>query len=394
MAVWSTVAKSATSTTFRLDAEYYRPEYLQFEKAMASGDPMSNVAQRIMHPVEITRVYVDEGIRILLAQNIRPNRLEMAYAVYMPKGVQPVLAKNRLRPGDVVMTRSGANFGDTAPFFGESEDVYACADCLVIRPSNISAGYLATFLNTRIGRALLDRGSYGGGQPHIAPTYLHELHIPRFGELETEVDAHVRSADQKTKDAAAIYAEAEALLESALGLDKLDLTPRLFYERPYADVHAAARFDAEYFNPRMQNLMAVLSRDGLTIADVAKLAKRRFEPNPGIEFQYIEISNVTASGTAHSNSVAGEEAPSRATWVVKPNDVITTTVRPIRRLSAIITNDQDGNVCSSGFAVLTPRNPEDMAPNCYWSICVCHSCANFSTYTRPPACTRPFRRRT
>lgn len=355
MAVWSTVAKSATSTTFRLDAEFYRPEYLQFEKATASGDPMSNVVQRIIHPVEITRVYVDEGIRILMAQNIRPNRLEMAYAVYMPKAVQPVLAKNRLRPGDVVMTRSGANFGDTAPFFGESEDVYACADCLVIRPSNISAGYLATFLNTRIGRGLLDRGSYGGGQPHIAPTYLREIHIPRFGELETEVDAHVRSAHRKTNDAAAIYAEAEALLESALGLDKLDLTPRLFYERPYADVQAAARFDAEYYQPRMQNLRAGLSRDGLKIGDVANLATRRFKPIPGVEFQYIEIADVTRSGTADSNSVYGEEAPSRATWIVKHGDVITTTVRPIRRLSAIITDEQDGYVCSSGFAVLTPQ---------------------------------------
>lgn len=355
MAVWSTVDKSATSTIFRLDAEFYKPEYLQFEKATAGGVSLSDVVQRIMHPVEITRIYVDRGIRILLAQNIRPNRLEMAYAVYMPHTVQPVLAKNRLKRGDVVMTRSGANFGDTATFFGESEDVYACADCLVIRPSNISGGYLSTFLNTRIGRGLLDRGSYGAGQPHIAPTYLRELRIPRFGKIESEVDSRVRRAHQKTKDAAAIYSEAEALLESALGLDKLDVTPRLFYERPYADVQAAARFDAEYFNPRMQNLIAALSRDGLTIADVAKLAKRRFKPTPGSEFQYIEIADVTSSGMADSSPLPGEEAPSRATWIVKPGDIITTTVRPIRRLSAIITDDQSGYVCSSGFAVLTPK---------------------------------------
>lgn len=361
MAVWSTVDKSATSTTFRLDAEYYRPDYLEYEKATAGGDSMSNVVQRIIHPVEITRLYVDQGIRILLAQNIRPNRLEMAYAVYMPKAVQSVLAKNRLKPGDVVMTRSGASFGDTASFPGESEDVYACADCLVIRPSTVRSGYLSTFLNTRIGRGLLNRGAYGAGQPHIAPTYLRELRIPRVGKIEADVDECVRSAHQKTNDAAAVYAEAEALLESALGLDKLDLTPRLFYERPYADMQAAGRFDAEYFNPRMQNLIAALSRDILTIADVAKLAKRRFKPEAGVEFQYIEIADVTGNGTADSRTIAGEEAPSRATWIVKPGDIITTTVRPIRRLSAIITDDQSGNVCSSGFAVLTSRNPKELA---------------------------------
>lgn len=36
-------------------------------------------------------------------------------------------------------------------------------------------------------------------------------------------------------------------------------------------------------------------------------------------------------------------------------DVITSTVRPVRRLSAAIDASQDGHVCSSGFVVLQPR---------------------------------------
>jgi type I restriction enzyme S subunit len=39
---------------------------------------------------------------------------------------------------------------------------------------------------------------------------------------------------------------------------------------------------------------------------------------------------------------------------VHPNDIITSTVRPIRRLSAQIDPDQNGYVCSSGFVVLEP----------------------------------------
>lgn len=359
MAVWSVVKKSETSSTFRLDAEFYQPDYLAFEKATAGGDLLADAVHKIMHPVEITRIYVDEGIRILLAQNIRPNRLELAYAVYMPEAVRPVLAKNRLKAGDVVMTRSGANYGDAATFLGAAEDVYACADCLVIRPNTISGAYLATYFNSRAGRALLDRGAYGAGQPHIAPTYLRKLRIPRLGKLEADVEAKVRAAHTKTNEASLRYAEAEALLELALGLDKLDLTPRLYYERLYADVQAAARFDAEFFQPRMQNLIAALSRDGQTIGDMAKLSKRYYKAKAGVEFQYIEIGDVSGNGTADSNPIAGEDAPSRATWIVEPGDLITTTVRPIRRLSAIITDEQSGYVCSSGFAVLTPK---DSAP--------------------------------
>jgi restriction endonuclease S subunit len=40
------------------------------------------------------------------------------------------------------------------------------------------------------------------------------------------------------------------------------------------------------------------------------------------------------------------------------NDVITSTVRPIRRLSALIEPEQNNDICSSGFAVLKPTQIE------------------------------------
>ena len=360
MALWSTVDKSATSTTFRLDAEFYKPEYLQFEKATCNGDPMVNVVQQIMHPVEITRVYADDGIRILLAQNIRPNRLEMAYAVYMPQAVQPGLAKNRLKPGDVVMTRSGANFGDTASFFGESEDVYACADCLVIRPKDISSGYLSTFLNTRIGRGLLDRGSYGAAQPHIAPTYLRELRIPRFGKLETDVDAYVRGAHQKTKDAATIYAEAEALLESALGLDKLDLTPRLFYERPYANVQAAERFDAEYFQPpKMAVLNALAKMPGQAVRDQYRSARQLWQPDEGGAAEQVRNYDLT-----HALQPFLDETVEPATHdtigstkkKLKPGDLLVSRLRSyLKEIAVVLDTGPIPMVGSTEFIVLRPQ---------------------------------------
>jgi hypothetical protein len=72
----------------------------------------------------------------------------------------------------------------------------------------------------------------------------------------------------------------------------------------------------------------------------------------GYDFQYIEIGRITPDGSATAETVKGEQAPSRATWIVHSEDVITTLVRPIRRLTALIGQEQDGYVCSSGFAVL------------------------------------------
>jgi len=358
MAVWSSVQLASLPEAFRLDAEYYQPEYLVFEEMSRMGQPLRETVLGVLHPVEITRIYSESGARILLAQNIRQNYLEHTTAAYMPDTVRSRIARNRLRPGDVVMTRSGANFGDTACYLGDPDEIFACADCLIIRPESIPSGYLSTFFNTRIGRGLLTRGAYGAAQPHIAPSYIKSLRIPRLNDTESIVHDLVVEAHILRKKAESIYQDAETILTEALNLTRVDLTPRLFYEDTYSHAANAARLDAEYFSPRMQNVIEALSVGGNTINDVAPLAKRRFKAVPGVPFDYIEISDISAAGTTESRSVPGEDAPSRATWIVKPGDIITTTVRPIRRLSAIILPEQENFVCSSGFAVLRPRDIE------------------------------------
>jgi type I restriction enzyme M protein len=92
-----------------------------------------------------------------------------------------------------------------------------------------------------------------------------------------------------------------------------------------------------------------------TLRDVARLRETVFTPQPGQPFHYIEIGDLAADGAATSHVVPGEEAPSRATWIVQPGDVITSTVRPNRCLTGLIEPEQAGNICSSGFAVLTPK---------------------------------------
>lgn len=169
--------------------------------------------------MEIERIYEDQGLHILLAQNIQHNFLEFSVTVFMPESVRGQILRNKLVPNDVVMTRSGANYGDAAPYFGEPTPLYACADDLVIRPKpNIPAGYLATFFNTDAGRALINRGGYGAGQPHVAPPFLKTLHVPRFSrDDEQKVDGLVRLARDELKHSESLYLQAERMVLEELG---------------------------------------------------------------------------------------------------------------------------------------------------------------------------------
>jgi len=173
-AVWSVICFANINQALRLNSEYYHPAYLEHARTVSEGGRLENIAT-ITHPTEVKRTYAESGVQILLAQNIRTNYLDFSNTVYMPTDVKESIARNKLLPDDVVMTRSGANFGDTAVYKGFPVEIYACADCLIIRPQGISGGYLSTYFNTEIGKSLLARGAYGMAQPHIAPNYLLDI---------------------------------------------------------------------------------------------------------------------------------------------------------------------------------------------------------------------------
>lgn len=257
--MWSVVRFLEIEQALRLDGEYYQPLYLSCALAVSNGDTLETRSM-ITHPTEIKRVYEQSGVQILLAQNIRHNRLDFSTTVYMPRSVMDQIVRNRLLPDNVVMTRSGANFGDAAVYKGIPPEIYACADCLIIRPKGIPGGYLSTYLNTAIGRALLTRGAYGMAQPHIAPNYLYTMRVPRWGEdFERDIDSMVVEAYEWEERSEALYTEAETLLLAELGLDEVDLSHQPTYTQSFNQAWGAGRLDAEYFQPKYYRVLKAIS---------------------------------------------------------------------------------------------------------------------------------------
>ena len=353
----SNVWVSKLEQAIRIDAEYYQPDYLRLAQIVSGGDLLVDLAA-ITHPTEITRIYAKEGIQILLAQNIRKNRLDFSTKAFFPESTRPVFSRNLLEFDDVVMTRSGANFGETAVYKGHPDELFACADVLIIRPQNIPGGYLSTYFNTTIGCALLNRGAYGLAQPHIAPSYLYSMRIPRGKSFsEKEIDQMVTSAYEQLEKSKRLYREAEELLLDALDTKNLDLSSKFYDIATLNRVIQANRIDTNYFENRYSILINHLVKYGAQpLYQFAYLRQEHFSPQKDTPFEYIEISDVDLSnGLCWSKRLAGENAPDRAQQIVRAGDLIVSTVRPLRGGTALIQPTQDGFVCSSGFAVLRPR---------------------------------------
>lgn len=127
-----------------------------------------------------------------------------------------------------------------------------------------------------------------------------------------------------------------------------------------SQLEGAHRIDAEYYQPEYLKIIDSLNRlKALPIKELAINPKRKFKPKDNNKFQYIEISEVDLStGEYNISEILTEDAPDRAQWVVRRDDVIVSTVRPIRNAVSLIEKETEDLVCSSGFAVLESKKIE------------------------------------
>jgi type I restriction enzyme S subunit len=83
--------------------------------------------------------------------------------------------------------------------------------------------------------------------------------------------------------------------------------------------------------------------------------------NPEVEFTYLDVSSVNkeTKEIKAASILFGKDAPSRARKLIKANDVIFATVRPTHSRVALITEEYDEQVCSTGYFVLRGKENID-----------------------------------
>jgi restriction endonuclease S subunit len=302
MAVWSVASLQSVTDTRRIDADHYRPEYLRITALLSWAPPLKQFVQEIIHPAEFSRRYSDDGWKVVRTQNVRPLRMDFdSNEVFLSKKIANGLNKNHLRSGDILITRTGANFGQCSLFYAEEQPALATSHTFIVRANEkIESAYLALFLNTRQGRQLIDRGMYGSSQPEIAPRFLLRIPTPRFAEsIEAELAMFVRKAYGLRKESISLYKQAQHLLESELGLDKLSFQKPVGYTARFSELEESHRSDAQHYQPRFTQLLNHLAGFSLNrIRDIRTCNRRGLQP-VYVENGPIDVVNSQHIGPQH-----------------------------------------------------------------------------------------------
>jgi type I restriction enzyme M protein len=130
-----------------------------------------------------------------------------------------------------------------------------------------------------------------------------------------------------------------------------------------------ARLDVEHYHPDDRKLLEHLQTNGARpLGEIADILKEtdNFRLASNSDIRYIAISDVDARTmqVVSQQVIKPHEAPSRATYRVRQGDIITAvsgaSTGTARHATALITEDEDGAICSNGFAVL--RNIHGVEP--------------------------------
>jgi len=122
-----------------------------------------------------------------------------------------------------------------------------------------------------------------------------------------------------------------------------------------SEICQSGRLDAEHYDPTARELEKKLFNiSNSRISDVTEQRVPRFKRNSFKDITYVDISSVDKrTGLTFPDIIPANEAPSRASYLVEPSDILVSTVRPDRNVIAMVTGDHEApQIASNGFCVL------------------------------------------
>lgn len=355
-------SKLMEHSEFRIDAECYTPYHLQVEKVLEKKGYkfIEDYALSVINfgPYSLCNYieYIKSGKPYLVTENINNNIIDTSRLHYISDEVHALLHKSHCQKGQVLLTMAGAYLGQAAVF----DEDFECSSNqaiakITLRSNSINPYYLATFLNCEYGQSQIERFTTGTGQPNLNLGLIKQIKIPEVTEhFQLDIKSTILLALKQRDESIQKYKEAQTLLLTELGLANWQPKHRLTFVRNSSDVEQAGRIDAEYFQPKYDEIENAIKK----YAGGYSFIKKEFEHNQSTfdiqkdkTYQYVEIGSVNVStGEIEPKYVLGEELPANAKRVLAKGDVIISKVRTYRGAIAIVA--KDGFVGSGAFTIL------------------------------------------
>lgn len=362
MAVWSTVKLSALGGAFRLDPEFWRPEYVRVERAIKRlphkkiGDISHSLRKGVFNI--LAESYVEEGVPFYRSSNVGAIVPKSADLVYISEQRHAEEQKTALKRGDIMLAKTGKEAASVVLV----QECNVSQDVVALRPdrTQVNPFYLAVFLNTEPGILQMRRWFQGQVQMHLSLPDTREILVPLPDpKHQSAVESLVVESEAMESSAHIAIAAAETHLMEALGMDHLDLAPEKCYIRRFRDLHAGNRFGAEYYMPCKKRVLDALAKlPHRTIADHAPAIREMWDPTRASEEEWVRNFDITDALEPFIDDAAEPQSAAEIGSTKKrfrAGDVVISRLRSyLKEIAVVRTSDALPAVGSSEFIVLRP----------------------------------------
>lgn len=311
--------------------------------------------------------YRTAGVPVLRVSNCRENQVSDENLVYIEPAHHARLLRSEVRPGDVVLTKTGHVLGYAAVVPVRHERANISSHLVLMRTTKrLLPEFLAAYLRTNAGQDQIYRWGQKATKPELNTIEIRQFLLPVPKPAEQWTSLRALNAARETKRAK--LAQADALLAGLDGfvLDALGLVlpspdgHRDSYAVRTRDVYIANKLYPDYFHPeRMNAIRAIASRytseRARTLSDIADFVRdqRIVEPDD----DYLGLANVQPNTGERIESM--EEGGKGNCFRFATGDVLFARLRPY--LNKVYRAESDG-VCSTEFHIIRVRRDEEGQP--------------------------------
>jgi len=367
MITYSIIKKSQLKESQRIDAEYFQPEYLHIEKQLASTrtTKINEITKSVVNFGAYSLcnfiVWQETGIPYLNVENIKDGYIDFEDVKFIDDEVNEILKKSKVKEGQVILTMAGT-IGNAAvahkipPKINSNQ-----ATAKITLREGFSPYFLAAFLNSYYGKKQTEREIVSSVQPNIFLWQIKKFSVPIVSkDKEKEIEKIYKDGLNTLELSKLLYDQAGDLLLDELGLKDFKIEDGLAYTVNLSDIKSAHRADADYFQPKYENLIKSLKKAHQPLRTL--VIKRKGKKSKIIladDYKYIEIRDIDIGSGEVSHTIRkGYDLPANAKIKIEGGELIVSKVRPTRGAVGIIPEGWSDNFVASGafsvFEVLPP----------------------------------------
>ena len=297
--MFSTEANLSKIKNRRIDAEYYDPVIWQrlMKIAMKTESLSRYIETPFRNPMCYGFKYINkEGVPFIRIDNLCSPHIDYSNIVYISKEVHDRFASTKLNKHDILMGVRGNTIGRLGVYLGKDGQANFSPNVIRLRPKNPNfSPFIAFYLASNFGQRLISRETSGTGQPTITSDLIQKIQVIKIDECNYD---YFKSLYEKyfnaVEETKKYYNQAQHLLESELGLDKLSFQKPVGYTARFSELELSRRLDAQHFQPRFEQLIHHLSGfSSERVRDICTYNRRGLQPF------YVEDGPVSVVNSQH-----------------------------------------------------------------------------------------------